>query len=95
MSVTLLVTISGKPGHGKALAEMLQPVPAGNDIDGCLGMKIFVNTANADEVLILEEWSSIEAHKAFLAGVMAEGGLDEMLKHAAGVNRTYFNAVQD
>ena len=91
MSVTLLVRVRGKPGHGTALAGLLRPVPADNDIDGCLGIDIFANTTNPDEVLILERWSSVEAHRTFLAGVIEEGGLDEMMQHAAGVSRTYLN----
>ena len=90
MSVTLLVRIQAKAGHGGALAELLQPVPTENDIDGCLGMDIFANAANPDEVLILEHWSSIETHKTFLAGLMEQGALDAMLEHAADLTRTYF-----
>lgn len=90
MSVTLLVRIEAKPGHGSAIAELVKPVPADNDIDGCQGMDIFTNAANPDEVLILEHWSSVEAHKTFLAGLMEQGALDEMLGHAADVTRTYF-----
>ncbi len=90
MSVTLLVRIQAKPGHGSALTGILKPVPAENDIDGCQGMDIFANAANPDEVLILEHWSSIEAHRNFLAGLMEEGALDDMLEHAANVTRTYF-----
>ena len=95
MSVTLLVRIEGKAGHGAALADILKPVPADNDIDGCLGMDVFANTANPDEVLILERWSSIEAHRTFLAGLMEQGALDAMLEHAADLSRTYFVEAAD
>lgn len=90
MSVTLLVRIEAKPGHGGAIAEIVKPVPADNDIEGCQGMDVFTNTTNPDEVLILEHWSSIDAHKTFLAGLMEQGALDAMLEHAADVTRTYF-----
>ena len=90
MSVTLLVHIVAKPGHGRTLAGVLTPVPADNDIDGCLGMDVFVDSADPDRVLILELWSSIEAHQTFLSGLMEQGALDEMLEHAADVTRTYY-----
>ena len=90
MNVTLLVRIEAKPGHGGDLADILKPIPADNDIDGCLGMDVFANTASPDEVLILEYWSSIEAHKTFLAGLMEQGALDAMFSHAAEVTRTYY-----
>ena len=40
---------------------------------------------------LLEKWSSVDAHKKFLAELEAQGGLDEMLSHADAVARTYFN----
>ena len=95
MSITLLVQIEARPGHGSALGEILKPIPADNEIDGSLGMDVFANTANPDEMLILEHWSSIEAHKTFLAGLMEQGALDEMLGHAANVTRTYFVEASD
>ena len=70
-------------------------MPADNDIEGCLGMDVFVNTANPDDILILEHWSSVESHKTFLAGVIEEGGLDEMMQHAATVIRTYLTEAPD
>ena len=90
MSVTLLVRIDARPGHGSAIAEIVKPVPAENDIEGCEGMDVFTSTANPDHVLILEHWSSVDAHKTFLAGLMEQGALDDMLQHAADVSRTYF-----
>lgn len=89
MSVTLLVRASGKPGHGDALAGLFRPVPEDNDIAGCLGIEVFASTANPDELLILERWSSVEAHKTFLAAIAEQGGLEEMAPHAARVTRTY------
>ena len=90
MSVTLLVRIDAKPGHGSSITELVKPVPAENDIEGCRGMDVFTNAANPDEVLILEHWSSIEAHRTFLAGLMEQGALDAMLEHAANLTRTYY-----
>ncbi len=95
MTITVLVTISGKAGHGKALAEILKSVPAENDIDGCFGISVFLNNDNPDEVLIIEKWSSIEAHKKFLTGLNEIGGLDEMMMHATAVDRTYFTGVNE
>ena len=89
MSVTLLVRVSGKPGHGEVLAGLLRPVSADNDIAGCLGVEVFASTTDPDELLLLEHWSSVEAHQTFLAGVVEQGGLDRMMRHAARVTRTY------
>ena len=89
MSVTLLVRVSARPGHGVTLAGLLRPLPADNDIEGCLGIEVFTNTAQPDDLLILEHWSSVEAHRTFLAGLVEQGGLDETMRHAARVTRTY------
>lgn len=89
MSVTLLVRIAGKEGHGKDLTQLLRPMPAVNDIEGCLGMDVFVNANNPDDVLVLEYWSSVQAHKTFISELSNAGGLDEMLKHANSVERKY------
>ncbi len=90
MSITLLVRIRGKSGHGEQISKLLEPVPIDNDIEDCFGMDIFANTTNNDELLIVEKWSTIEAHKKFLSERIEAGDLDEMSKHTEEVTRTYY-----
>ena len=94
MSVTLLVRIVGNEGHGKVISEILEPVPADNDIDNCLGMDVFTNNENSDEVLIVEKWSTTEAHRQFLSERIEAGDLEEMSKHTAKVSRTYYTEIE-
>ena len=59
----LMVRFTSKPGRGKELAQLLQPVPKDNDIDGCFGMDILENSQNQEEILIigdgeLGDWTS-------------------------------------
>ena len=90
MGVMLMVRITSKPGRGKELAQMLQPVPEDNDIDGCFGMDILENSSNQDEIFIIEYWDSIQRHKSFLSDLQAAGGLDKMLEVSETVSRKYF-----
>ena len=91
MSVMLMVRITSKPGKGKELAQLLQPVPKENEIDGCSGIDVFQSTSNQDEVVIIEYWNSIQRHQQFLSELQAAGSLDEMLELSDAVDRTYFS----
>jgi quinol monooxygenase YgiN len=95
MNVILLVRFSGKKGRGKKLTQLIQPLPPKNDIDGCLGFEVFANPNNPDDVLILERWETVQAHKKFLAGLLEAGALDEVLEHVEAVERTYFVEVKE
>ena len=90
MSVMLMVRITSKPGRGKELAQLIQPVPENNDIEGCFGMDVLENSSNQDEIFIIEYWDSIQRHKTFLSNLQTAGGLDKMLEFSEAVNRTYF-----
>ena len=71
-----MVRITSKPGRGKELAQLIEPVPE--------------NNANQDEIFIIEYWDSIQRHKSFLSDLQAAGGLDKMLEISEAVSRTYF-----
>ena len=89
MSVTLLVRIRGKDGHGDALSAMLQPMPRENDLDGCMGWDVFRNSSDGDDFLLVERWESVAAHKAHIAAVEKAGGFEEVESHARSIERTY------
>ena len=91
MSVMLMVRITSKPGKSKELAQLIQPVPKENEIDGCSGIDVFQSTSNQDEVVIIEHWNSIQRHQQFLSELQAAGSLDEMLELSDAVDRTYFS----
>ena len=90
MGVMLMVRITSKPGRGKELTQLLQPVPEDNDIEGCFGMDVLENSSNQDEIFIIEYWDSIKRHKSFLSDLQAAGGLDKTLEISEAVTRTYF-----
>ena len=90
MSVMLKVQITSKPGRGQELAQLIQPVPVHNEIDGCSGIEVFTNNTNPDEIMIIEYWDSVEKHKTFLSGLDKSGGLGKMLALSGNVVRNYF-----
>lgn len=90
MSVKLLVHLKAKPGLGSDLCALLKPVGPANDIAGCGGVEVFVNAHRPDEVMIVEKWDTVEAHRAYLDGLVrsgALGGIDELVLTA---QRSYF-----
>ena len=90
MTIMLKVQIIAKLGRGQELAQLIQPVPIDNEIDGCSGIDVYVNTSSPDIIVIIEYWDSIQRHKTFLSNLQAAGGLDKMLELSEAVNRTYF-----
>ena len=76
MAVLVLVRLVAKPGKGAAVADLLAPhVGTDTGMEGCSRIELAVDAAVPDRVLILEQWSSAEAHKAHLAGLQAAGGM--------------------
>ena len=90
MSVMLIVRITSKPGRGKELAQLIQPVPKDNEFDGCFGMEVLQNSSDQDEIIIIEYWDSIQRHKSFMTDLQAAGELDKMLELSEAVKRTYY-----
>ena len=80
MAVLVLVRARAKPGKGAAVVEMLAPfVGEDTGMDGCARIEMAVDATDPDRILLLEEWTSAEAHKANLAVLEAAGGLNDFL----------------
>jgi antibiotic biosynthesis monooxygenase len=94
MSVTLIVRMKAKPGHGDAVRRLLSPLPPENDIQGCLGWEIFSNASNSDDVMIVEHWTSVTAHRAFIGPLIASGDLNEIQSHIVSTERTYYTKIE-
>ena len=90
MTIMLKVQITAKLGRGQELAQRIQPVPIDNEINGCSGIDVYVNTSNPDIIVIIEYWDSIQRHKDFLSNLQETGNLDKMLELSENVIRAYF-----
>lgn len=94
MAITLIVRIRAKPGHGESIRRLLSPLPPDNDIQGCMGWEIFSNANAADDIIILERWASVAAHRSFIEPLIGSGGLDEIQSHSTSIERTYYDVIE-
>ena len=92
MAVLVLVRAAAKPGKGKEVTDMLAPfVGEDTGMDGCSRIEMAVDATDPDRVVLLEEWTSAETHKANLAALQEAGGLDDFLALLAEEPvRTYY-----
>ena len=80
MSVLVLVRATAKPGKRQEVVEMLAPFVGENPgMDGCLRIELVVDAVAQEQLIIAEEWTSVEAHKASLAALEEAGALDDFL----------------
>ena len=80
MTVLLLVRATAKPGKGQEVVDMLAPfVSEDPGMEGCSRVALAVDAGMPDRVIIFEEWTSVEAHKASLAALEEAGALDDFL----------------
>jgi quinol monooxygenase YgiN len=64
MPVTRLNYFTAKPDQIEALAAFLQRVIAAvRNADGCLSCRLLRDVANSNEFVIVESWSSKQAHQ--------------------------------
>ena len=80
MSVLVLVRATAKPGKGQEVVDMLTPFVGENPgLEGCLRVELVVDAGAPDKLVIVEEWTSVEAHKASLAALEEANALDDFL----------------
>ena len=92
MTVLVLVRALAKPGKGADVVDMLTPfVGEDTEMEGCSRIEMAIDATDPDRILLLEEWTSAEAHKANLAALEAASGLDDFLALLAeDPVRTYY-----
>ena len=92
MSVLVMVRARARPGKGQEVVDMLAPFVGENPgMEGCSRIELAVDAGAPDRIVILEEWTSAEAHKASLAALEEAGALDDFLALLAEAPvRTYY-----
>ncbi|MCY4405509.1 MAG: antibiotic biosynthesis monooxygenase [Rhodospirillaceae bacterium] len=92
MSVLVMVRATAKPGTGQDVVDMLAPFVGENPgLEGCSRVELVVDAVAPDRLIIIEEWTSVEAHKASLAALEEAGALDDFLALLAEAPlRTYY-----
>ena len=96
MSVLVLVRATAKPGKRQEVVEMLAPFVGENPgLEGCLRVELAIDAVGPDRLMIVEEWTSAEAHKASLASLEEAGALDDFLALLAEAPvRTYHAPIE-
>ena len=80
MSVLAIVKLRAKPGLRDSLLEVIGPaVATTREQPACTSIELVCGIENAEEVLLLERWQSVQDHEDFINGVIASGGLDEIM----------------
>ncbi|WP_309663834.1 antibiotic biosynthesis monooxygenase family protein [Tabrizicola sp.] len=92
MTMTLTIAFKIKPDRLADFAALLTQVQ--NELPGtkgCRDLRVLQNADVADEILLIERWSSREAHRAHIDEVIASGGWEHVAIHlAADPVSTYF-----
>ena len=80
MTITACVRLTAKPGRREELLEIMTDAIAASRSDPlCSAVEIFKGIDGADDVLLIEQWASVEDHRRFINGVMEAGGLTDIL----------------
>ena len=76
---TVVVHFHAKAGKGAELHALIGPaVPRLKDLDGCVGGSLYYDIDSPDLIVLIEHWESVEAHRAFIARIEADGTMDEI-----------------
>jgi quinol monooxygenase YgiN len=85
MSVTAIVKLTALSGKRDALVSaMAGAVEATRAQPACLAADLLAGIENPDEVILVEHWTSVVAHENFINGLIADGGLGEIMPLLAG-----------
>ena len=80
MSVLAIVKLTAKPGLRDSLVETIgRAVAATREQPACTSVELVCGIENVEEVLLIERWQSVQDHEVFINGVIASGGLDEIM----------------
>jgi quinol monooxygenase YgiN len=96
MSVTATIRMTARPGQRRALLDFIGPALAATAAHPeCNSVEALVCVEDVDAVLLLERWTTVQAHQDFIAGVIQSGGLDGLQDLLAGEMETLHYEVAD
>ena len=93
MSVMAIVRITAHAGKGGEICDMLngKMFEGARAAEGMLGLELFVGDQNPDSILIVEEWTSAEAHTRYLDSLGS--GFDDFMKLIANRDDHHYEAL--
>jgi quinol monooxygenase YgiN len=92
MTVTAIIHVRAKPGLGGELRDTLIAfIPHAREDAQCKGIDILVDAENSDHIVLIEEWSSIDAHITYYETWKKREGYATIakLRTAPGESRHY------
>ena len=85
MTVTAHVRLTAKPGRRAELLEIMAGSIVATRVQPlCSSVEVMKGVEGADDILLVEEWPSIDDHMQFINGVIEAGGLAPILDILAG-----------
>ncbi len=85
MSVLAVIKIDAKPGRGDTLViAMGEPVRLTQENPECTRAELYRSTARPDELVLIEQWTSIAAHHAHFESLGAAGAVADCAELWAG-----------
>lgn len=80
MTVRVLLEVRAKPGTGDELVTFFRSIlPETRASTGCTGVDTLQNSADADNVLVVETWDTHEQYEKYLAW-QRERGVSDRIK---------------
>ena len=97
MSVTVVVKLKAQKGKGVGLlAVFSQPLVEIRSSSDCLSAQLYMGAESPDELVLLGEWTSAEAHKKQFEALNASGAFEEAQPILAGpMETTYYTRLAD
>lgn len=93
MSVIAVVRLNAHPGKGGAICEMLNGgmLEATRGAEGLVGLELFVGESNPDAVLVMEEWTSVDAHARYVESL--GDSFDALMELVAERDAHHYQAI--
>jgi quinol monooxygenase YgiN len=97
MYVAAVVKVRAQKGKGVGLLAVLsQPLVEIRRSADCLSAQLYMGAESPDELVLLGEWTSAEAHKRQFEALNASGAFDEAQPILAGpMETTYYTRLAD
>lgn len=90
MTVKAIIKLTAKAGsRDELMRAMAAPVAATAAHPECLAVELLDCVEDQDQLLLIEQWTSQQAHVEFIQGVIAEGGLEPLLALLATEMETF------
>lgn len=85
MSITVIVHFEAKAERHTEFANLMQTVCKElPQVHGCLGVSVYRQANSDTRYTLVEQWQSIERHKAHVADLQSSGEWQTLSEHLAG-----------